>query len=118
MSPQRSKGQCLGPVLSGKPATTAMRLARRLMVLVVGGTLLFVGILLFYTPGPGLLVVPLGLSVLAVEFVWARRLLAKVKAALRTGRAVSAETADAGNGNDGRMDAPVGTAARFSGRCS
>jgi hypothetical protein len=32
------------------------------------------------TPGPGLLIILSGLSTLAVEFVWARRLLRKVKA--------------------------------------
>jgi len=32
------------------------------------------------TPGPGVLLILAGLSVLAVEFVWARRLLKKIKA--------------------------------------
>jgi hypothetical protein len=31
------------------------------------------------TPGPGWLVIFLGLSALAAEFVWARRLLARLK---------------------------------------
>ncbi len=32
------------------------------------------------TPGPGLLLILAGLSVLALEFVWARRLLTRIKA--------------------------------------
>jgi len=30
-------------------------------------------------PGPGLIVAPAGLAILATEFVWARRLLARVR---------------------------------------
>jgi hypothetical protein len=41
------------------------------------------------TPGPGLLVIVAGLSVLAAEFVWARRLLDKIKAkSNEVGRAI------------------------------
>ncbi|MGB9379220.1 PGPGW domain-containing protein [Candidatus Binatus sp.] len=57
-----------------------LRQARRLIVLVVGMTLLLAGIVLLITPGPGLLVIVAGLSLLAAEFVWARRLLDKIKA--------------------------------------
>lgn len=57
-----------------------LRQARRLIVLVVGMTLLLAGIVMLITPGPGLLVIVAGLSLLAAEFVWARRLLDKIKA--------------------------------------
>lgn len=57
-----------------------LRQARRLIVLVVGLTLLLAGIVMLITPGPGLLVIVAGLSLLAAEFVWARRLLDKIKA--------------------------------------
>ena len=41
------------------------------------------------TPGPGLLVIVAGLSLLAAEFVWARRLLDKIKAkSNEVGRAI------------------------------
>lgn len=58
----------------------ALRQARRLIVLVVGLTLLLTGAAMLITPGPGLLLIIVGLSLLAVEFVWARRLLRKIKA--------------------------------------
>ncbi len=53
--------------------------ARRLIVAVVGGTVLLIGLALLVLPGPAFLVIPLGLAILATEFVWARRLLARVK---------------------------------------
>jgi len=45
---------------------------------VVGTVLLAVGAALLVLPGPGLLVIALGLGVLATEFVWPRRLLQQV----------------------------------------
>jgi uncharacterized protein (TIGR02611 family) len=59
------------------PATR--RQARRLVIAVVGGTLIICGFVMIVTPGPGLLVIFAGLSVLAAEFVWARRLLRRFK---------------------------------------
>lgn len=57
--------------------------ARRIAVFVVGATLLFFGVLLLVLPGPGLLVVFLGLTVLATEFVWARLWLRRLKVSTR-----------------------------------
>jgi len=57
-----------------------IRQARRLIILVVGLTLLLCGGIMLITPGPGVLLILAGLSVLAIEFVWARRLLKKIKA--------------------------------------
>lgn len=45
----------------------------------MGFTLLAVGIVLLIGPGPGWLVILLGLGLLAAEFVWARRLLDRMK---------------------------------------
>ncbi|HEX6676167.1 MAG TPA: PGPGW domain-containing protein [Actinomycetes bacterium] len=53
--------------------------AKRLAVLVVGLVLLVAGILLLVLPGPGLLVTMAGLAVLATEYEWARRLLARLR---------------------------------------
>ncbi len=57
----------------------ALRHARRVIVTVVGFTLLIGGVVMIVTPGPGLLVIIVGLTVLAAEFVWARRLLKRVR---------------------------------------
>jgi len=55
------------------------RLARQVAVAVIGGTVLLVGLIMFVTPGPALLVVPLGLAILALEFAWARNWLQRLK---------------------------------------
>ncbi len=57
----------------------ARRATRRLIVTVVGGTALGAGLLLLVLPGPAVLVIPVGLAILATEFVWAQRLLARVR---------------------------------------
>lgn len=56
-----------------------MRQARRVIVLVVGLTLLAIGIAMIVLPGPAVVVIPLGLGVLGTEFLWARRLLHRLK---------------------------------------
>ena len=47
-------------------------LVRRTLIAVVGGTVLAAGIVMSFMPGPGLLLILLGLSILATEFIWAR----------------------------------------------
>jgi cation:H+ antiporter len=49
---------------------------KRLLIFILGGTLLLLGVVMVFTPGPATVVIPLGLAVLATEFVWAKRLLA------------------------------------------
>ena len=53
--------------------------AKRLLKIIGGFTLLVVGVLLILTPAPGWLVILLALGILAAEFVWARRLLDRIK---------------------------------------
>ena len=52
---------------------------KRLIILIVGVTALLIGLALLFLPGPGILVIILGLVILATEFIWARRLLRKAK---------------------------------------
>lgn len=54
---------------------TALRHSRRLVILVIGATLILVGLILIVTPGPAIVVLPIGLGVLSIEYAWARRLL-------------------------------------------
>jgi uncharacterized protein (TIGR02611 family) len=42
---------------------------------VVGATVTLAGIAMLVTPGPALVVIPIGLAMLALEFAWAERLL-------------------------------------------
>lgn len=55
------------------------KLARRIVVAVIGGTVLVGGIIMLVTPGPGLAIVLLGLAILAIEFAWAKLWLDKVR---------------------------------------
>ncbi|MFC6086757.1 TIGR02611 family protein [Sphaerisporangium aureirubrum] len=61
--------------LDGVRATRTGRLTLRVVVGVVGATLVIGGLLLVPLPGPGWLIVFAGLAVLATEFAWAHRLL-------------------------------------------
>ena len=58
---------------------TSLSLVRRIVVAVMGFTVLFIGLALLMLPGPAFVVIPLGLAILATEFVWARSLLNKVR---------------------------------------
>jgi uncharacterized protein (TIGR02611 family) len=63
-----------------------LRISRKVGVAVAGGAVLLAGIALIFLPGPAIIVIPLGLAVLATEFVWAARLLRGLKE--RAARAV------------------------------
>ena len=52
---------------------------RRFFKILAGFTLLGLGLVMVFTPGPGWLVIFLGLTLLAAEFVWARRLMERMK---------------------------------------
>ena len=57
-----------------KAAHLTYRTARRIAVLAVGSTVVLLG-----TPGPGLIVIPIGLAILGAEFAWARLWLRRVR---------------------------------------
>ena len=52
---------------------------RRAFRIVSGFTLLLAGVIMLVTPGPGWVTIFLGLSLLAAEFVWARRLMNRIR---------------------------------------
>lgn len=56
---------------------------KRIMIAITGFTVLIIGVGMIVLPGPGLVVIPLGLAILASEFLWARRLLEKIKNTIR-----------------------------------
>lgn len=53
--------------------------AKRIIKIVIGFTLLLVGLAMTVLPGPAIIVIPVGLAILATEFVWARRILGKIR---------------------------------------
>jgi len=48
---------------------------RRTLILLIGSTVVIFGVLLLVLPGPGILVIIVGLAILATEFAWAEALL-------------------------------------------
>jgi tellurite resistance protein TerC len=55
------------------------RQARRGVILLLGSTVLLIGVAMIVAPGPAILVVPLGLAILGIEFAWARRWLMRFR---------------------------------------
>ena len=62
-----------------------LRQVRRILILIFGVTVILIGLALTVLPGPAFIVIPLGLGILATEFIWARRLLDRVKEAAEKG---------------------------------
>lgn len=60
-----------------------LRLLRRILIFMLGMGVLIIGVVMIIAPGPAVLIIPLGLAILATEFVWARRLLTRVKERLK-----------------------------------
>ena len=56
-----------------------IKIVRRIIVTVIGATVLLIGIALLVLPGPAFIVIPSGLAILATEYAWARHWLRKVR---------------------------------------
>jgi len=56
-----------------------IKIVKRVIVSVVGATVLLIGVALLILPGPAFIVIPVGLAILATEYAWARRWLRKVR---------------------------------------
>ncbi len=68
------------------------REARRAVILLVGASVLVVGLAMVVLPGPALLVIPLGLAILGLEFAWARRWLKDMNGQLQRARLLAKNT--------------------------
>ena len=60
----------------------SLKTIKRIVILVVGGTVLLLGVALLVLPGPAFIVIPAALAILAIEFAWARRWLRKARTLL------------------------------------
>lgn len=58
------------------------KLARRIVIAVVGATVLIIGVIMIVTPGPALVLIPVGLAILSIEFAWARGWLKRLREAI------------------------------------
>jgi uncharacterized protein (TIGR02611 family) len=61
------------------PLFGTYRVAKRIAIGIVGGSVLVVGVAMIVLPGPAFVVIPLGLGILSLEFVWARTWLRKIR---------------------------------------
>ena len=59
--------------------TENIKVVRRVIISVVGATVLLIGVALLFLPVPAFIVIPIGLAILATEYAWARRWLRKVR---------------------------------------
>ncbi len=55
------------------------RHTKRALVTLLGSVIILAGTIMLVAPGPGLLMIIIGLTVLATEYLWARHLLKKAK---------------------------------------
>ncbi|RJP80215.1 MAG: hypothetical protein C4524_03995 [Candidatus Zixiibacteriota bacterium] len=52
---------------------------RKVVIFVIGSTVVLFGVALLVLPGPAFIVIPAGLAILATEFLWARKILHGMK---------------------------------------
>jgi tellurite resistance protein TerC len=62
-----------------------LRLAKRIVILIVGMTVLLIGVVMIIAPGPAIVVIPAGLAILATEFAWARHWLRIIRESAEKG---------------------------------
>lgn len=100
-------------------ADVTYKTARRIVIALVGGTVLLLGIAMLVLPGPAMVVIPVGLAILGIEFAWARHFLTKIRdkgedalkwVSLRRNKAASCADAGAGQGDPGTGDDAEGSA--------
>lgn len=58
-----------------------LSLIRKIFIGIAGFTVLAIGVAMMVLPGPAFIVIPLGLAILATEFVWAKSLLNRARQA-------------------------------------
>ncbi len=78
--------------------------ARRVVVFVVGMTVLLIGIAMVVLPGPAVIVIPLGLAILATEFVWAKDWLSYARRHLENLSQRAAKVRQRTNSRRGEID--------------
>lgn len=61
------------------PIRASYKLAKRIVILIIGVSVLAVGIVMIVTPGPAVVLIPAGLAILGLEFAWARVWLQRLR---------------------------------------
>jgi tellurite resistance protein TerC len=61
----------------------SLKQVKRVFVGIIGTTILLIGLAMIVLPGPAFIVIPLGLSILATEFLWARKIMDRFRDKLK-----------------------------------
>ena len=61
------------------PFKDTYKIAKRIAITVVGVSVLAIGIVMIVAPGPALVLIPVGLAILGLEFAWARLWLKRLR---------------------------------------
>ncbi len=90
MKSARDSSELLSPLIDDleQLAITTYKQARRAIILILGSSVLLLGVAFIVLPGPAVVVIPVGLSILAVEFAWARRWLRQIKLKIESGEEI------------------------------
>jgi uncharacterized protein (TIGR02611 family) len=83
-------GRLLGRWHRRLHANPAIALVTKIIVSIVGFAVLLVGVITIVTPGPAIVLIPLGLAILSSEYHWARRWLDMAKKQALKARAKAA----------------------------
>jgi tellurite resistance protein TerC len=67
-------------------AMKTFKQVKRLVIGMIGFTVLAIGVAMIVLPGPAFIVIPIGLGILATEFIWAKSLLRTVKQRIEKNR--------------------------------
>ena len=59
--------------------------ARRIVITIIGSSVILFGLALLVLPGPAFIVIPVGLAILATEYAWARRWLRIIRESAEKG---------------------------------
>jgi tellurite resistance protein TerC len=83
LGPREAPG--LSPMLRGLEELVwiSYRQGRRLVIFLLGSTVMLIGVVMIVTPGPAFVMIPLGLAILTIEFAWARRWMAHLRQGFR-----------------------------------
>jgi len=57
----------------------SLKQLKKIIIGIIGGTIVLIGLVMIVLPGPAFIVIPLGLSILATEFIWAKKMIEKFK---------------------------------------
>ena len=63
-------------------ALKTLRQVKRLVIGLIGFTVLVIGVAMIVLPGPAIIVIPVGLGILATEFIWAKSSCAQSSSAI------------------------------------